>query len=510
MFIPLKVKTDYSLMQSLITVPTLMTYLKAKDIKACGLCDNNLFGVMEFYDACLDYAIQFHRNDVIDYLPDNSIYTDYLTTTQNDWLWEREFREEAMKWLNDGEPKLYRSMTEGNLAVMLTDISLTPNATLGRRLYSFTATVYEIAEADSLSTLDSLGIFEVVKPEETLGGGGGSVDPEPEYVEVVKAGQLYQYEITNSNDIRSVILNDLKTRYGGVLEDKDPDDLYLKSVKIFFHNRPNVYLQSSDSQNLQLITDPGSPQWNGMRDQMVLGYTFTVGTSASQGTELIFVNQQGYHQLPQNLDITHLSFDHIGDIVTIEYVMVYKEKNNVTEIVSGQSVDRTLVGQEQGVFEYNQYLGESIRAKYNFVKTGEYYQRMQYWRGICLDVEPFAIAHIQYYKEDDYNDYVVGQTGVLHMLKNVPVQDMCFMGRRMKQQDISRQRFLEDWEYVVDESGDTSKPKRNTVYTINGELKIYYKDDWYNFTQKDNGTGVAEVPIEGIINYLGNVVVYTY
>ena len=221
-------------------------------------------------------------------------------------------------------------------------------------------------------------------------------------------------------------------------------------------------------------------------------------------------NQQGYHQLPQNLDITHLSFDHIGDIVTIEYVMVYKEKNNITEIVSGQSVDRTLVGQEQGVFEYNQYLGESIRAKYNFVKTGEYYQRMQYWRGICLDVEPFAIAHIQYYKEDDYNDYVVGETGVLHMLKNVPVQDMCFMGRRMKQQDISRQRFLEDWEYVVDESGDTSKPKRNTVYTINGELKIYYKDDWYNFTQKDNGIGVAEVPIEGIINYLGNVVVYTY
>lgn len=507
------------------------------------------------------------RNDVIDYLPDNSVYTDYLTTTQNDWLWEREFREEAMKWLNDGEPKLYRSMTEGNLAVMLTDISLTPNATLGRRLYSFTATVYEIAEADSLSTLDSLGIFEVVKPEETLGGGGGSVDPEPEYVEVVKAGQLYQYEITNSNDIRSVILNDLKTRYGGVLEDKDPDDLYLKSVKIFFHNKPNVYLQSSGSQNLELVTDPGSSQWNGMRDQMVLGYTFTVGTSASQGEELIFVNQQGYHQLPQNLDITHLSFDNIGDVVTIEYVMVYKEKNNVTEIVSGQSVDRTLVGQEQGVFEYSQYLGESIRAKYNFVKTGEYYQRMQYWRGICLDVEPFAIAHIQYYKEDDYNDYVVGETGILHMLKNVPVQDMCFMGRRMKQQSLSRQRFLEDWEYVLDpgpedddeeisdiaywnedlehpvginfdrikkkystiwnitemtldeiaKAGegyagveDIAEPKRNTVYNINGVLKIYYKDDWYDFTQNSDGTGVAHVPIEGMINYLGNVVVYSY
>ena len=77
------------------------------------------------------------RNDYDDYLTESQVLTSYLTTTQNDWLWEREFREEAMKWLNDGEPKLYRSMTEGNMAVMLTDISLTPNATLGRRLWTF-------------------------------------------------------------------------------------------------------------------------------------------------------------------------------------------------------------------------------------------------------------------------------------------------------------------------------------------------------------------------------------
>lgn len=451
------------------------------------------------------------RNDYADYNQDNTVLTSYLTTTQNDWLWEREFREEAMKWLNDGEPKLYRSMTEGNLAVMLTDISLTPNSTLGRRLYSFTATVYEIAEAHSLETLNSLGIYDVVKPKEvTSGGGGGAIDPEPEYVEVMKVGQLYQFEVTDKNNVLSVILNQLKEKYGGVLDDKDPDDLYLKSVKIFFHNRPNVYLQ--EGQNLMLIENPGSSAWTDeQRRRMVMGYVVNVGTSASEGQSLFFVNDKGYYQLPEALDITHISFDRIGDIVTLEYVMVYKEKNDTSTIISGSSIDRTVVGQEEGVFEPNAYLGEAIRAKYNFVKTDDYIQRMQYWRGICLDVEPFAVAHIQYYKEDVYNDYVVGETGVYHMLKDVPVQDMCFIGRRMKEQALSRQRFLEDWEYVLDTGSYNStsqirKPKRNTVYSIGNSLKIYYKDQWYDFQEKDKDTGIAVVPIEGLITYLGNII----
>ena len=85
---------------------------------------------------------------------------------------------------------------------------------------------------------------------------------------------------------------------------------------------------------------------------------------------------------------------------------------------------------------------------------------------------------------------------------------MCFIGRRMKEQALSRQRFLEDWEYVLDTGSYDStsqirKPKRNTVYSIGEELKIYYKDQWYNFQEKDKDTGIAVVPIEGLITYLG-------
>lgn len=164
---------------------------------------------------------------------------------------------------------------------------------------------------------------------------------------------------------------------------------------------------------------------------------------------------------------------------------------------------------------------------------------MQYWKGICLDTVPYALCGIEYVGGDGEQTYEIGHTGVLHMLKQFSVKDIRFFGRRMVRQDISRQRFLEDWEYVIDSSvseetlgrymnwftldkEDTKKrvsiyqddevtkkiipswqvispdnsksgyvtyntveeienPQRNTVYDIGGNLKIYYHDHWYNF-----------------------------
>lgn len=475
----------------------------------------------------------------------------FLTTTENDWMWEREFREELVEWLNDGEPKLYRSMPEGSMVVMLTDVNLTPMQGRSRLNWDFTATVYEIAEADSLELLDSLGIYKTVKlPEITQGDGGGSVDPEPEYVKVVKVGQLFQYEVTDKSDIRNMLLQELQKKYGkrdsekeswdegNVLSDKKPDELYLKNVKIFFHNKPNLYYTDSAG-NLQWVYENKyDPRIHGDK-KIFTGYSFNMVTSASEGEINIFVNDRGYYQIPNDLDVKSLSFNRPGDIVTIEYTMVYKEKNNISNTIAGNTVSRTVIGQYEGIFQPNQYLGEKIRSKYNFVKTGEYSERMQYWKGICLDTVPYALCGIEYVGGDGEQTYEIGHTGVLHMLKQFSVKDIRFFGRRMVRQDISRQRFLEDWEYVIDSSvseetlgrymnwftldkEDTKKrvsiyqddevskkivpswqvinpdnqksgyvtyntveeienPQRNTVYDIGGNLKIYYHDHWYNF-----------------------------
>ena len=53
MYIPLGVKTDYTLLSSLIKIPELINFALKHDIKALGILDDNLSGSLEFYNLCL-------------------------------------------------------------------------------------------------------------------------------------------------------------------------------------------------------------------------------------------------------------------------------------------------------------------------------------------------------------------------------------------------------------------------------------------------------------------------
>ena len=51
MYCPLKVTTDYSLLDSLVKINDLIDKLKEYNITSCAICDTNLFGVLNFYYA---------------------------------------------------------------------------------------------------------------------------------------------------------------------------------------------------------------------------------------------------------------------------------------------------------------------------------------------------------------------------------------------------------------------------------------------------------------------------
>jgi uncharacterized protein (UPF0248 family) len=48
MYTPLYIKTDYSLLNSLIKIDDLIKKLKKLNITSCAICDDNLYGTMEF------------------------------------------------------------------------------------------------------------------------------------------------------------------------------------------------------------------------------------------------------------------------------------------------------------------------------------------------------------------------------------------------------------------------------------------------------------------------------
>ena len=57
-YIPLRVKTNYSLLTSLNTIESLAKRAKELNINALSITDDNMFGVMEFYKTMLKYDIK--------------------------------------------------------------------------------------------------------------------------------------------------------------------------------------------------------------------------------------------------------------------------------------------------------------------------------------------------------------------------------------------------------------------------------------------------------------------
>lgn len=92
-------------------------------------------------------------NDSLSYLIDSNLTDDNIFV-------ERKFREKVEEFLNNFEYKLFKSPTEGNFIVGLMNISMTPNQQLGRMIYSFTGTAYEVME-NTLENLNDVGIINI-------------------------------------------------------------------------------------------------------------------------------------------------------------------------------------------------------------------------------------------------------------------------------------------------------------------------------------------------------------
>ena len=115
----------------------------------------------------------FHRADDLDEV--GEVFTYQINSLENinnltdDYYFvERKYREIIIDFLNDGEYKLYKSPTEGNILVVFTDVSLTPKEELGRLVYSFSATAVEVDEP-SLKNLNEFNLINIGKFQEQIG-----------------------------------------------------------------------------------------------------------------------------------------------------------------------------------------------------------------------------------------------------------------------------------------------------------------------------------------------------
>lgn len=160
---------------------------------------------------------------------DSTLTKPFISTdlSDNNVFVERIFRQKVEEFLNDFNYKLYRSPTEGNIVIGLINVSLTPNTTVGRMLYNFNATAYEVMEA----TLDNLNEFGII----TRGEDTNLSDSISE--ETVSFGQISGLFSANTNFMELI----------GEQQERDLGNGYsfvLDNVKSFTIERyPNINLE---------------------------------------------------------------------------------------------------------------------------------------------------------------------------------------------------------------------------------------------------------------------------
>ena len=453
-----------------------------------------------------------YKNSGDDYLRHFADTTLHDLYPQDNWWWQREFREQAIKWLNDGEPKLFRSMPEGNMSVMLTDISLTPNQTVSRKLYTFSATMYEIEDGHSLDTLSSLGIITIPNDKVNKSSGSDEGDIDPQLISVSTVGQAPSTAILEGNSWGVVkpsgdasIQGDHPSDYSqlsvldkamfldydpgskdGQVYQVDQESLELKDVRIEFETLPRWYRFSTEGQSggatgLVLAEDAyntGIGEQETGDDARVLGYKLQLEilnpiSDADQKTIFldVFVDEKGYYQVPSNLTVKNIIL-YDEAIATINYKIKYDLEYNTSTIPSTVDLTSEIIGQISGWWTAQTNLSELISKKYKvetYDQTNKLssYTRFTNWTNLNLDVTPYAVFGIQYKNEPNFESYVVGRTGIFNLVGDYEFEGLRFIGRRMSLASEHKPIDLDDWEFVLDDSAKTDDNITNSNLTWN-------------------------------------------
>lgn len=393
-----------------------------------------------------------------------------------DYIYEREFREKAMDFLYNNDVKLFRSDTEGNILVKLMDISFTPNTTLGRMLYNFSATAYEIDECTlanyelyKIQTIGTWSDYNILKyVSNNLGQWAGTVAANTDVLTLLSNRyQLFAKE------------GYLNTVSG------------LKWLRIEFQSDPYL-VYASPSGIVPLI----NPKTQVIGEDTAYGYIVHIN-----GTPVL-VNKRGYYEIhDDHVTITSVSFP-VDTEVIIDYVAEIAASEDPSTLPSTITYD-TNAGQVSGFFEYKESVYKQIYLKYleEYTKA---YQELCSINKLTIETDPGVIVCVRDSFDDTYYEHEIGQTGILTLYdEDVTIDDFYFAGVHLYANGGGNDE-VRDSEYIetgISANSTTSitNPVKNGVYIIGEKTKIYYHGQWYDF---DIETGVITCPVWAIIDYI--------
>lgn len=381
----------------------------------------------------------------------------------NDWTYEREFREKVMDFLYANKVRLFRSATEGNILVKIMDINLTPNSTLGRRIYSFTATAYEV-DAATIKNYDKYGISPLGTYDTLLQFASDYIG---QYNEVIPA----------NTEVLSLIQKKYekyaKENYKIAIQNLD-------FLRLEFESDPYLIKEGEDGP--YVVDDLGDDKEN--PDSAILGYLAYINNKP------IIINPEGIYELKgENAEITSLSFP-VDTQVNLEYHVNLQQTEDTSKVFQTSSFYRR-VGQRWGVFKPNDSIYQNIWNKY-FEKYSNYQQTMLSLDGVKIEAEPGTVVFVKESADTDFERHVIGPTHTLALdAEDSAIEGLYFAGIHLEpataaeqeRETLPNNKYIET-NIVLDKYvSDTSQLIKNGVYTLADDYleAINHFSGWYSF-----------------------------
>lgn len=235
-------------------------------------------------------------------------------TLRDEFYLERKYKRQIEEWLNNGQPKLLRTAAEGSFIVRLMNVSLTPMDQLGRRLHSFTATAYEIADFKQEELIKNSFIsFNGEEKVAIINENGNTLLPLRDYTGLVIRGDL---------DSSMIIRNNQKD-YLGLIEFNEVN----KGMLIY-----NGQVKNTNT-NYELEYSPFEIVIKCLPDRSVEA-KFTTYKQLPQKTQSLILNEKVTFQPVEGYGAI-ISFTLIKDIEESDKKMVYytfENNDNIIEI----------------------------------------------------------------------------------------------------------------------------------------------------------------------------------
>ena len=250
-------------------------------------------GMIDYFTFPINGLISYHVDEEELFCSKNSLCVSNQITADNAYqvnltddniVLEREFRNQVEEFLTNGNYKYFKSPTEGIKLINLMGVSLQPEETLGRMIYSFSATAHEMGDS-SLKSIIDLNIVD-----------------QGEYKALSDMGlkeEIFSFEcyISSANqNIYSVIKN--------TIESNNSDDNYTKKM---------LYIKALE---IDLI------------NPIDTSLTILQGSEQGDRTNIIVSKNLGFYSLPDIINI----YDLVGNTVNSRFnitcvaVSVYEEK----------------------------------------------------------------------------------------------------------------------------------------------------------------------------------------